>query len=271
MSLSIDPIGDHLVMRGAMSPPKTIMNVVRPRPADLSDLTEGAEYYFELALKMGGRTVNVGTLISVDDIAGEWRAKYYDRRTETSRAFFAPVYKPGTTQKAYRRAGDPLKIPPRITQRDFDYRGRPVFLFAQPLALTPYAQPAADPSGYTRMKDRRAWIRGHVINGEFGGPGAIWNLITIRGTSNAQMASQHEGTIRGGLKRGILYWYGAHVDYLNDSDSTLIRNASDFPRSMAVLYGETEPIPPDFANFKDSPAAMAKTYSFAPPLPADLI
>ncbi len=113
---------------------------------------------------------------------------------------------------------------------------------AVPLVEVAYAAPQGSPGPWERIRKRGApdWVRGHLVNGRFGGPGSIENLVPITHQVNMNMLSGHENQMRGDLRLGKYFWFDAKAQYRTDSESTSIRRASHFAREVVVEYGEAK-------------------------------
>ncbi len=145
-------------------------------------------------------------------------------------------------EKAYRLAGqstEDIKIdrsPPSGSRQPtghIDFR---------PLVWTSYDAPGSGkPIGWDRLADTARWVRGHLVNGKWGGPGGklgVWNLVPIPEISNADMSAGHEGTIHPLVRAGRYIWFSIDIVYHKDNESSQIGHASDYPKHITVQYWE---------------------------------
>jgi len=161
---------------------------------------------------------------------------------------------------------------PPILQPTMPGRGgkqKPYQVSIDRMGKTSYQAPSEDPYAWDRYHPSRITkrVRGHIINGQLGGPGAYGNLTPITSSDNARMRDGFEKTLRDGVKEsGYYYWYTATVSYFASLPS--ISYPSDFPETITVAYGRQMPVGPN--QFVRDPGPSPEAFDITPPEPTDL-
>lgn len=112
-------------------------------------------------------------------------------------------------------------------------------VFAAPLRRTDDSAPYNDPVGWKRL-DHQNWVRGHLLHGRSGGPGAYWNLTPIPKTTNSAMYQEHEKELYNVVlkkKNPRLTWFEARVQYHRNDSTKEFKNPQNFPSRIDMAYG----------------------------------
>jgi len=153
---------------------------------------------------------------------------------------------------------------------DYDHQlqgNRARRMHAVPIRQTPYSAPYDELVGWDRL-NHNFWIRGHLLHGRSGGPGAFWNMTPIPKSTNLAMYSGHEEHLHDSVldpSKNPLIWFRAEVDYYTAGDSRVdrrIARPSDFPKLITVQYGKAKK---KSSGWVEGPATITKPYSVDPP------
>jgi hypothetical protein len=162
----------------------------------------------------------------------------------------------------------------RLTNSRRTARGgfQPIDVEAEPLALTAkYASPYQEPPGLARiaapLKTSGAWVPGHLVNGEMGGPGSNENLVPIDRNTNAKMRGGYENALRQNLRLGKYYFFHAHVDYHSGTVNAVGR-ADDFTQIISIDFEEITK--KGSAWVRSGIKGSAGPYTVSPPTVAEL-
>jgi hypothetical protein len=194
-----------------------------------------------------GKFVRVGTFMSQLVI-------YYD----ASETIDIPYYKPQRDTGKYGH-GKALSLAPAY-QPDGSVNFRlaslgggepPIFTYTangayamsvkgEPIALTAYSAPRETPPGLERIRpDLRSagtWLPGHLVNGEFGGPGLNVNMVPITVKTNAKMRGNYENSLRTSLELGLYFRFEADVTYHKANPRAAVGKTTDFVEEINVKY-----------------------------------
>lgn len=220
-------------------------------------LTKGEKYICYQDL--GGNTREVvGTFVEAAVLGGKWVLKLNpEGERETERKVkpdgsLSGKYKALIIVPAEKASGGPnfrlLKAasaePPQfqcVSSRNNFGGLQPIHVLANPLAMVlPGTTPQEDPPGWKRIHEsfRGKWVRGHLVNGQMGGPGTNENLVPISSQTNAKMRDNHEKPLRLELQKNKYFNFHARVDYYAGGSQAGIDRVEQFVKNISVEYHE---------------------------------
>jgi hypothetical protein len=115
---------------------------------------------------------------------------------------------------------------------------KPGLVSMERLAPTPYANPV-DTFAWDRLNPN-VRVRGHIVNGKWGGPSDLLNMFPINQSENVNQTMIFDNDFKRDFdNKGYYFWYSATITYWDDADSTLVGSLSDFPKTIHFDYGRT--------------------------------
>ncbi|MFD0119444.1 DUF4157 domain-containing protein [Streptomyces sp. NPDC058320] len=117
--------------------------------------------------------------------------------------------------------------------------GKPTVVEAISVRQSPYEAPYGEPVGWNRL-DHNFWVRGHLLHGKSGGPGATRNLVPIPKKVNSAMYLEHEKAFHELVTKHTrpMLWFRAEVGYWSSGGTEDVSEPADFVRFISIEYGE---------------------------------
>jgi hypothetical protein len=235
LNVVISPAGDSWKIEGSMSPGE---EVAEGSLGAGPKLTAGAKYRF------------FGVVPGDPDYADNPMRGIFDSTEQVDNVSWLNYHSPdGSKWKARAYKGDSKD--PDFKEEDnpgpdgFSSPGisgprgtKPGQVSMERLAPTPYAPPV-DTFAWDRLNPG-VRVRGHIVNGKWGGPSDIMNMFPINQSENVNQTMIFDNDFKRDFdKRGYYHWYSANISYWDDAESTLVGFLSDFPKEIRFEYGRT--------------------------------